>query len=354
VTEREKLKNIRDSISADRVAWCLLLLTLVLTGIIRYRLLGVPLERDEGEYAYAAQLMLQGIPPYREFYAMKLPGVYAAYALLLSVFGQTHQGIHAGLLVINGITVLCVFLLARRIISPLGAAVSAAAFPLFSLDQAVTGVFANAEHFVNLFTVSGLLILLYGLERHSLLRISLAGMLLAVGSMMKQHGLFFVAFALIYVAIFSSMSSPAEKRQVFLRLSAVLTGVALVFSALLLSLYWVGVFKSFWFWAVDYTRAYVSQVSVQKATTNFLGNATPLLRSAPLLWALVGIGILALLKKGTPKQYKIFLIGYAVFSFLSICPGYYFRPHYFLLLLPCAGILVGNGVNAATVSLIGI
>jgi hypothetical protein len=101
ITEREKLKDIRDFVAAERIAWCLVLLTLVFTAIIRYRLLGVPLERDEGEYAYAAQLMLQGIPPYRELYAMKLPGIYAAYALLLSVFGQTHQGIHAGLLVVK-------------------------------------------------------------------------------------------------------------------------------------------------------------------------------------------------------------------------------------------------------------
>lgn len=37
-----------------------------------------PLERDEGEYAYAGQLMLQGIPPYQLAYNMKLPGTYAA------------------------------------------------------------------------------------------------------------------------------------------------------------------------------------------------------------------------------------------------------------------------------------
>ena len=32
---------------------------------IRIRLLGIPLERDEGEYAYAGQLILQGVPPYK-------------------------------------------------------------------------------------------------------------------------------------------------------------------------------------------------------------------------------------------------------------------------------------------------
>ena len=41
---------------------------------IRIRFLAIPLERDEGEYAYAGQLMLQGIPPYRLAYNMKFPG----------------------------------------------------------------------------------------------------------------------------------------------------------------------------------------------------------------------------------------------------------------------------------------
>ena len=49
----------------------------------------MPLERDEGEYAYAGQLMLQLIPPYQLAYNMKLPGIYAAYAVVLKLFGQT-------------------------------------------------------------------------------------------------------------------------------------------------------------------------------------------------------------------------------------------------------------------------
>jgi len=47
-------------------AWIFLaVIVLGLVIAIRIRLLGIPLERDEGEYAYAGQLMLQGIPPYK-------------------------------------------------------------------------------------------------------------------------------------------------------------------------------------------------------------------------------------------------------------------------------------------------
>src|ERR1700676_2959186 len=64
------------------------LIILLIAGI-RFRLRDFPLERDEGEYAYAGQLILQGIPPYQLAYNMKLPGTYGAYALIMAVFGQT-------------------------------------------------------------------------------------------------------------------------------------------------------------------------------------------------------------------------------------------------------------------------
>ena len=81
--------------------WGLAIIVFGVTVAIRIRLLGMPLERDEGEYAYAGQLMLQGIPPYKLAYNMKFPGTYAAYAAIMSVFGQTTIGIRLGLLVVN-------------------------------------------------------------------------------------------------------------------------------------------------------------------------------------------------------------------------------------------------------------
>src|SRR5216117_2095219 len=87
--------------------WILLAVVIALVVIIRIRFLAIPLERDEGEYAYAGQLMLQGIPPYELAYNMKFPGIYAAYALIMALFGQTPVGIHMGLLLKNLATIAC-------------------------------------------------------------------------------------------------------------------------------------------------------------------------------------------------------------------------------------------------------
>src|SRR5438093_9218278 len=78
-------------------AWLFVGLMIVVTVGVRLRLRDMPLERDEGEYAYAGQLILQGIAPYKLVYNLKFPGTYAAYALIMAIFGQTPAGIHLGL-----------------------------------------------------------------------------------------------------------------------------------------------------------------------------------------------------------------------------------------------------------------
>jgi hypothetical protein len=57
----------------DFLPWVLILVIIVAFALIRMRLLNIPLERDEGEYAYAAQMLLQGEPFYLSFYNYKLP-----------------------------------------------------------------------------------------------------------------------------------------------------------------------------------------------------------------------------------------------------------------------------------------
>src|ERR1043166_1340792 len=126
----------RKTTERDRVleaAWIFLaLIVLGLVIAIRVRLLDIPLERDEGEYAYAGQLILQGIPPYKLAYNMKFPGTYAAYALIMAIFGQTIVGIHLGLLLINAATILLIFLLGRRLIDSMAGIAAAVAYAVLS------------------------------------------------------------------------------------------------------------------------------------------------------------------------------------------------------------------------------
>src|SRR6185369_5155610 len=155
----------------------------------RLRLAGVPLERDEGEYAYAGQLILQGVPPYQLVYNMKFPGAYYAYSLILALFGQTAWGIHVGLLIVNAVTTLLLFLLARRVTGERAALVAAATFAALSLDRWVMGVFAHATQFVILAAVAGLLVLEHAMASKRIRTFLGAGVLLGTSVLMKQQGL---------------------------------------------------------------------------------------------------------------------------------------------------------------------
>ena len=53
------------SAAAGLLPWAIVLVIIFFAAMVRIRLLDIPLERDEGEYAYTGQLLLQGIPPTR-------------------------------------------------------------------------------------------------------------------------------------------------------------------------------------------------------------------------------------------------------------------------------------------------
>src|SRR5262245_3650108 len=108
--------------------WVVVSLALIVTAAIRIRLLNIPLERDEGEYAYAGQRILWCVPPYRLAGNMKLPGTYAAYAAIMAAFGQSTAAIHLGLLLINAGAIILVYLIGRRLLGPLGGLAACAGY----------------------------------------------------------------------------------------------------------------------------------------------------------------------------------------------------------------------------------
>src|SRR2546430_9559777 len=116
-----------------RKGWIVVAVMVALSLFVRFRLRDLPLERDEGEYAYAGQLMLQGVPPYKEAYNMKLPGTYAAYAVIMAVFGQTPSGIHIGLALVNAASIILIYFLGRKILDETTGIAAAVAFGLLSL-----------------------------------------------------------------------------------------------------------------------------------------------------------------------------------------------------------------------------
>jgi len=235
--------------------WLAILLIMLAAAWLRWHLLDVPLERDEGEYAYGGQLLLQGVPPYQLLYNMKLPGMYAIYAAIITLCGQSSSGIHLGLLGVNAATILIVFLLGCRLATPLAGLIAGASFALLSAGQSVQGVFANAEHFVLLPVLTGLLLLLIALETRRPGQLLLSGILLGTGIVIKQHAILFAGGAVLLLAqdCWRQREPLGNKAR---QITLLIGGLVLPYCLTCLLLVKAGVFHEFWFWTMDYARAY--------------------------------------------------------------------------------------------------
>jgi hypothetical protein len=324
-------------------AWAVLVVVILLTAAVRIRLLDTPLERDEGEYAYAGQLILQGVAPYAQVYNMKMPGIYAAYALILAAFGQTQGGIHFGLLVVNAATILLLFLLTKKLFGPLAGVVAAAAFALLSLGQHVQGLFANAEHFVLLPAIGGLLLLVRAEDRQKWPSLLAGAVLLGLAFVMKQHGAAFIVFGAVYLLCREIRRRPLESKFLAARGILFVLGVLLPFAVTCLIFWGLGVFDKFWFWTFEYARQYVSALPPSIGLRFLKFRIIEITGSAILLWVVAGVGFICLFCNKKTRQHSLFVGGFLLFSFLAVCPGFYFRPHYFILLLPAIALLAGIG-----------
>ena len=322
--------------------WLAFAVALVAVAAVRVRLLGVPLERDEGEYAYLGSLMLHGVPPYAEAWNMKLPGIYALYALLIGVGGASTIAIHAGLLVASLWNALAVALLGRRLLGSAAGAVAGAGCAAMSLSTVVLGLWSHAEPFALSFALAGLL-LAHGAER--LGRLALAGLLLGAAVLVKQNAAPLALFGAIIVAIAELREGRGILRAAGRTAAFGVAGfVPLALTMIALAL--AGVFDRFWLWTFVYARSYGSQMTLAEGLGN-LAYMLPRLLTAQLVWWLAAaVGVAAPLWNREVRARAPFLLGFLAAGALAASFGLYFRAQYFVPLLAPIALLAGAGAHA--------
>jgi hypothetical protein len=342
--------------SSHRIApWLILAAILLCTSLIRIRLRDIPLERDEGEYALAGQLMLHGIPPYQEAWNMKFPGTYAAYAAIMSLLGQSIPAIHMGLMAINALTTVLLFAVARRFMRVSAALAACAAFALLSVGEGVLGPMAHATHFVILFALAGTVLLLRATERQSWWDIFFSGICFGIAVLMKQHGVFFGVFAGFWLlwtsvtgrtqAVRSALVSAARK------IAVLAGGAALPIALTFLVLWKVGVFERFWFWTFRYAREYAGENTLADGWWYFKETAPDVIISALAFWILAAAGLIVIWFAKNRQARALPLTLFLIFSILAVCPGLYFREHYFVLMLPALALLTGAAFEEGLIRL---
>jgi hypothetical protein len=324
--------------------WWFTLAVLLFVAAVRFRLRNFPIESDEGEYAYAGQLMLQGIPPYQLVYNMKFPGTYAAYAVLMSLFGQSPAGIHLGLICLTTATALMLYWLGRQMFNTVAGMVAATSYAIYSANPDLLGLAGHATHFAAFFVTAGGCALWKTRDDKHWKWIVSAGFLFGTAVLMKQHAAFIAFWA---AAAFSLMAFLQAGFSGGRRLWAIaIFWLAMMLPFLLCGglLCRAGVFAKFWFWTIDYAREYVSINSFSRGRTRFDVMVPWIVLRSLCVWLLAALGLVLMWFDKRLLGTRTWLLGFSVASVMTVFPGFYFRPHYFLLVLPAAALLAGCAV----------
>lgn len=320
-----------------------LLLALLFVTVVRIGLLSAPMERDEGEYAYAGQLMLAGVPPYQGIYNMKMPGTYAVYAASMALFGQSVSGVRVGLLLANLGAILLVYAIGRRFMTPTGAAAAGATYALMSTSPGVLGTYMHATHFVILPALAATLLLLSAIEKQSLWGIFTSGCLYGLAFLMKQPG---GLFALLGFALLFRAAVRQTWKQNAARLALFGLGIATPIALTCFLLWEAGVWSRFWWWTVTYAgmHATVAPWSQGKVV---LANRIMGMGIDLEFWASAELGLVLLfLDRGQPDK-RFFLITLLLVSAAAVCPTLHFSSHYFVMLLPAIALLSTEAFDLA-------
>jgi hypothetical protein len=321
-------------------------LVILFVVVVRIRLLDIPLERDEGEFAYVGQLMLEGIAPYKMAYVIKLPGTAAVYALSMALFGPTTAGIHLGLLLANVAAIVLVFLLAKRWFGAGAGFIACVTYALMSLSWGVDGNAAHATQFVMPAALGGILLLLRALESGRLAALFWSGILFGLAFILKQPGIFFGAYGGLLLLGNELKTRPFHWTLCLGKAALFCLGIILPFAVLCLVLWHAGVFGKFWYWS--FIVAGGSWVSLHEGWVLFTWHVQWLWASRHWpFWLLAGLALPFVWWMRAALPLRLPFLAFCGVSIFAGCAGLRFIPHYFVLTLPAVGMVIGLGVVEA-------
>lgn len=307
------------------------LFLILLSFILRFNLFAIPLERDEGEYAYMGQLILEGIPPYKFAFNMKFPGTYFFYSILFELFGESVKVIHIGLFFVNLLTVIGICFLVKRFYSFVAACFVSVFFIIYTSSPNLLGFAFHATHLVLFFFIIGYLFFLKGRDDRNYYVLFLAGVLFGLSILMKQQAIFLVVSAFLNSLFFQFREN---KRESFRTILILCFGVLFLFSMPVGYLYWKGTLADFWFWTFTYASKYVSINNIAEGYSFFIKSIFEISKHYEGIWILFFLGICLLPFSKIEREKKIHLLTLLVCSFLTTVPGFYFRNHYYIPFIP--------------------
>lgn len=323
----------------------ILILLSSLLVLVRFPFLEVPLERDEGEYAYCAWQMGQGAMPYRDIMTCVPPAVFFLYRMAFVIFGSTLQGIRFFTLFYLILTLGLFYYLARNLLGRLGAFLSGVIFVFLATNPGILANMSQREIFAALPLMASFILLQKDLSRHRWYLAAGNGLIIALVFFLKQTTvvqLFFVLSAWLWSYVQGKEHALFWQRMLWLVIGLT-AGVSLFFlyfsrhQVLPEFLYWIFVFPRLMSKAIAVFYPTMRQVLSSLIFHLQYVYQGSVVSQFPLVIVLLLSLIITLYQR--QKQLALYWLWF-FFLLLSTATGFQFRRQYFQLLIVPQALLI--------------
>jgi hypothetical protein len=310
---------------------------------IRAPLMDLPLERDEGGYAYIAWRMTLGETPYLDWFDQKPPGIFAVYRVALSLADDTVVAIRALAAVFSAASSIALFYLVRALLGAGVGLMSALLLAFLSADPMIQGSIANTELFMLPGIVVAAWLVLRAIDSEKTpIAVSLAaGVSIGLAIAFKQVAVLNVPFFLLVFGL--RVNGPDRWRRFAAFTGWMGIGVALVWGPILAWLQLRGALGAAVGATFLHNLSYAGALPLARRLELLVSYGTPLLPSQGVAWALAALGLIGLAcRRG--RFPALFLAGWAIVSAAGVSASGHYFPHYFQQLLPVIAALAGAAI----------
>jgi len=306
----------------------LVLLIMLFSILIRIPYFDCPLCPDESGFAYQAYFWLNDVNPYRSSFFIYFPGFPLLYAFIFKTLGINPLNIRLFLAFWNAITVLFIYLTAKKLFSEKIALLSSFYYACFSWLPLIKGYMGKEIFMLLPLSLSLYFYFLYRDCFHKL-PLFLAAFFAGLAVVFKQSALPPWGCFLIFIYL----ESPNKFKHIFI----FLLGASLpIIASATYGCISLGI-KSF-FYNIIFCPAGTFSIFSGYWWYHFLRFLYSLNKTGIIFWLIA----LILGQKFIKREFAwYFLISYLLFSFLGVALGGHWFDHYYAQLLPSLCILLG-------------
>jgi hypothetical protein len=316
---------------------------------LRAPLMDLPLERDEGDYAYIAWRLAHGEVPYLDWFDQKPPGVYAVYRAALGLSGDSIVAIRIAAALFAALSSIALFFAVRPLLGAAAAALAAILLGFLSADPMIQGPIANTEIFMlpGLVVAAALFLRVISRQKTSAALCVALGVSLGVATAFKQVAAVNIPFFLLAFAL--CVRGPGRWRRLAAFTGYMGVGGLLVWGPILIWFQQHGGLAA----AIDamllHNLSYSSALPASLRLSNLVFYARSLAPSQGAAWILAGVGLVWLARR-RDRFPAFYLGGWALANAIGVSASGHYFPHYFQQTLPAIASLAAAALAVEDVS----